>query len=769
MKKYLLGLLIILAIGLMASVFVSIVKSQGGGGCGTDFCDSDITTTGTPNQPGQPTISITSPKDGDRVSGTVTISGTAENYSSDDSVKVFIDQSNTSLSVNDSDLSNWSSSWNTATYTNSQHQITAKLVDRHSNVKASSTITVTVNNQGTLTCSPSSTTLTYKGDLRQLKATYVQGANSIDVTKNASTTWESSDPDCVFVWNIGDYKGSVIPGMAINDSNFVRCSANVKATYKNTSGICEVNVEPPIYPFITISSPSDGQTVRGIISSISGGAGHYADDDAVNVSAGSTFSDSGIGIASDGSWKTHSAKKWNTLSENDGPAKIIAKLVNTASGEVKASTTISVNIQNNYCEITQPANDNTVVSGTIPVSVVAHKNNTSSLALTLYVDGNTSLLNPLISQKSVTSTSQTFSTQFNTTKVSNGDHTIQGKLEDQDYNPVATCSRIINVQNDIPYLSCSPSSMSLLPGESKQASATYHQGTQSQDVTNNASWSSSDGSCASVNGSGLVTATSSASLLQCSTNITASYSNLSCSIPVTVSSSTNRYSCDTGTYTCYVSSTGAYSNEPSCQNACKPSGGYNCETSGCVYNASGGTYSSTSSCEAACHHLECRNYACVSVSGAGNDTCSTTAQCNPLTGVSVSLSPSTISVGGTATAEAYAHYLNGSSTNVTNQVTNQGGWTMSSRTHGKQWNEIISVHYSAVVITGLSPGVVTISATFQGQTGSADLTVNCPPGQYLATTKCDRIYCTSTPSYCTTTPACSKNSDCYKRGEREIH
>jgi len=161
-----------------------------------------------------------------------------------------------------------------------------------------------------------------------------------------------------------------------------------------------------------------------------------------------------------------------------------------------------------------------------------------------------------------------------------------------------------------------------------------------------------------------------------------------------------------------------------------------------------------------CSRLVCVDSSCQRVSGGGSNECSTSASCIHLTRVSVSLNHPSISVGGTSQATAEAIYSDNSRTDITNNSATT--WSSSDESIG-------SMHHSPIIILGKKPGTATITAAFQGVNGSANLSVSCPSGQFSATTICERGKCISTEVYCTSTPACSKNSDCFKKGEKETN
>ncbi len=89
-----------------------------------------------------PTCSITSPTAGSTVSGTVTITASASDNVGVTKVEIYVDGA---LRVTDT-ASPYTWSWNTTTFANSSHTITAKAYDAAGNIGQAANVSVTVNN-----------------------------------------------------------------------------------------------------------------------------------------------------------------------------------------------------------------------------------------------------------------------------------------------------------------------------------------------------------------------------------------------------------------------------------------------------------------------------------------------------------------------------------------------------------------------------------------------------------------------------------------------
>ncbi len=95
-----------------------------------------------------PTISLSSPKSGENVSGTISVSATASDNTGVVGVQFQVDQGN--LSSEDT-TAPYSVSWNTIQANNSAHILTAIARDAAGNITTSSPVSVTVNNAGGIT------------------------------------------------------------------------------------------------------------------------------------------------------------------------------------------------------------------------------------------------------------------------------------------------------------------------------------------------------------------------------------------------------------------------------------------------------------------------------------------------------------------------------------------------------------------------------------------------------------------------------------------
>src|SRR3954447_3570568 len=114
--------------GLLIANGVSYISHGTGGGGGSDTT--------------APTVSISSPTAGSTVSGTITITAGASDNVGVSKVEIYVDGA---LRVTDT-ASPYTWDWNTTTFANSSHTITAKAYDAAGNIGQAANVNVTVNN-----------------------------------------------------------------------------------------------------------------------------------------------------------------------------------------------------------------------------------------------------------------------------------------------------------------------------------------------------------------------------------------------------------------------------------------------------------------------------------------------------------------------------------------------------------------------------------------------------------------------------------------------
>jgi len=748
MKKYLLGLLMVLTIGLVMGIFISIERTQANPGCDTaaGYCDSDIASTTTGGkQLDYLTCDIPS-----TIYLNATSSVTATAHYTDGIIVVTTNANTTWTSSNYSKISVAPKGQIKGISTGSADIYATYTEGGVSKSCPSTTVTVNIipptHTLTSLTCEVPS--IIYLNATSSVTATAHYTDGIIVVTTNANTTWTSTEPSVV---GVPPQDPAVPKGQIKGNSTG---SADIYATYTEggVSKRCPsttVTVTVPLVTSLSCSPSSIALAPRG------------------QAQATATYSDgtNSTNVTTQASWSSGDTQcVWvNQTGEYGG--RITASAQTSDPNFVQCSTKITAFYNSksadctaevtraDFIAINSPGNNDCIQRSTSSTTISGNSSfGGKDAEAHIRIDGTN------LDKTSIEDNGNWSSNAWITKNYSLGPHTIFVAATSD-----ATDTITVNLKDScvvppvLTRVDCSPSSISLAPGGLQQATANavYSNGSR-VNVTTNASttWGSVDPSCASVNNSGqkgLVTAAS--NIVSCSTNVRATYSGLSgiCSVAV---SSGSHLDCISGVC---LSVAGLGSNTCSPENSVC---GSHLECVGLTCQNVSGAGIDRCSAISDCSRLVCVDSSCQRVSGGGSNECSTSASCIHLTRVSVSLNHPSISVGGTSQATAEAIYSDNSRTDITNNSATT--WSSSDESIG-------SMHHSPIIILGKKPGTATITAAFQGVNGSANLSVSCPSGQFSATTICERGKCISTEVYCTSTPACSKNSDCFKKGEKETN
>lgn len=192
----------------------SLVDEQCGGGGASDPDD-------------WPTVSITSPGEGATVSGTLTITATASDDVGVSQVEFFVDGE--SIGLGSSSEAGWSIGWNTTTYSNEDHRLTARATDSANQSTTSDAVNVTVSN----TSSGSGLSLSANGyksrgfNTVDLSWTGANGG-SVDVWRG--TTKLATTTDAFYTDSTGD-RGGATYSYSICEAGTSTCSNTVDVTF----------------------------------------------------------------------------------------------------------------------------------------------------------------------------------------------------------------------------------------------------------------------------------------------------------------------------------------------------------------------------------------------------------------------------------------------------------------------------------------------------------------------------------------------------------
>jgi subtilisin family serine protease len=307
-------------------LFVNAAVLGGDGSCGTASGD----------QP--PTVTITSPADGAIVSGTVTITANASDDHDVAQVEFFVDD--VSLGVDASPSDGWSVDWDTTTVGDGAHAVTAVATDGPGQT-GSDSILVTVDNLD----GPPTVTITEPGDGEAVSGTVTVVAEATDdegVTQvefsyqaDGGTFPIGTDTDGSDGWSVAWDTTSVSDGgygltAAATDTSGQTGSDSISVTVDNTA------------PFVSITSPSDGESVSGTIE-VSATASD--ESPAAIPTSGVTqveffVDEASIGVDADGSdgWSV----AWDTTTVDTGSHTVAATATDGARNTASDSVTVTV-------------------------------------------------------------------------------------------------------------------------------------------------------------------------------------------------------------------------------------------------------------------------------------------------------------------------------------------------------------------------------------------------------------------------------------------
>lgn len=368
-----------------------------------------------------PTTSITSPTSGATITGLTTITANASDNSGIAKVEFYVD---TTLIGNDT-ASPYSISWSSSSVTNGTHSLTSKAIDLAGNTVTSAAIGITTNNEFVAP----TTSVTAPTDGSFLKGTVAVNANANDnvgVTRvefYAGAALIGSDTTTPYSvnWNTttttdGSY---TLTSKAFDASGNVGTSAPVGVVVDN------------VVPTTSITSPASGANLKSSITVSASGS------DAIGVTKVEFYVDSTL-ITSDTT--APYSISWNTTTVTNASHSLTSKAYDQA-GNIGASVAVSVNVDNisPATNITSPTSGSTV---TFTINITANASDNVGLSkVEFYVD--TSLIS--------LDTSIPFGVPWNSTTVTNGNHTLTTKAYDAAGN-ITTSSGIQVIVNNPPVL-----------------------------------------------------------------------------------------------------------------------------------------------------------------------------------------------------------------------------------------------------------------------------------------------------------------------------
>jgi hypothetical protein len=372
-----------------------------------------------------PTVNMTAPAAG-TVTGTINVTATANDNVGVAGVQFLLDGAN----LGTEDLTSpYSISWNTITATNGNHTLTARARDAAGNTTTSAGVAVTVNNDTQAPTvsitSPAAGTVVGTINVSANASDNIGVAGVQFLLDGANLGTEVTTSPYTISWNTIT---------AANGNHTLTARARDAAGNTTTSAGVAVTVNNDTQsPTVSITSPSAG-TVLGTIN-VSANA-----SDNVGV-AGVQFLLDGANLGTEVTTSPYTIS-WNTTTVADGSHTLTAR-ARDAAGNTTTSAGVVVTVQNNppdiqppTVSITAPAAGN--VSGTISV--------TASAADDVGVAGVQFLLDG--ANLGTEDIASPYSISWNTTTVTNGNHTLTARARDAAGNTTTSVPVAVTVNND---------------------------------------------------------------------------------------------------------------------------------------------------------------------------------------------------------------------------------------------------------------------------------------------------------------------------------
>ena len=303
-----------------------------------------------------PSVSLTGPANGAKVSGTVSLSANASDNVGVSGVKFLVDGA--PVGVEDT-TSPYGVSWNTTLVSNGTHTLTAVARDAAGNSTTSSTRTVTVANPD---ITAPSVSLAAPNNGAPVSGTVTLDATASDNVGVANVKFYVDNSSTALVTDTSSpYSASWNTATVANGAHTVKAVASDAAGNTATSTV-NVTVDNA-KPMVTLTAPNNGAPVSGTVT-LSATA-----SDNVGV-AGVQFMVDGAALGAEDTGSPYSAT-WNTTTVTNG-THTLAAVARDAAGNTTTST-VTVTVSNTVQTI--PVTVTAIPVNTYPTAVAFSGNN----------------------------------------------------------------------------------------------------------------------------------------------------------------------------------------------------------------------------------------------------------------------------------------------------------------------------------------------------------------------------------------------------------
>ncbi|WP_375764765.1 Ig-like domain-containing protein [Archangium gephyra] len=366
-----------------------------------------------------PTVSITSPMNGARLSGTVSLTANATDASGVVSVVEFRLDDNL-IGFDRSPPFNYT--WNTLTAPGGTHTLTAFAQDGYGNYAFSAGVSVTIDNAGPAVALTSPASGATVGSVVSLQATATDDAGVTRVDFLVDGVFLASDTTAPYAveWNSGSWA---------NGTHTLTAKAYDTLSNVSTSSAVTVTTKQPTTT-VALTSPANGAQVKGLVPLTA----TATDDDGV---AKVEFYVDGTLLGTDTT--APYSLSWDSTTLADGAHSISAKAYGPL-GIPSSSLSVGVNVDNNApaVALTSPAQGAFLRSS---VTLTATASDTVGVVRVEFYDG-TALIG--------TDSTAPYSASWSTSSVTGGAHTLTAKAFDGAGNTTTSAAVAVTLDNTAP-------------------------------------------------------------------------------------------------------------------------------------------------------------------------------------------------------------------------------------------------------------------------------------------------------------------------------
>jgi hypothetical protein len=381
-----------------------------------------------------PSVAITSPAAGAKLSGNVNVTAAASDDVAVTSVQFRVDGTNAGASLT---AAPFAYVLNSTTLSNGSHTISAVAADAAGNSTTSASVTVSVDNT-TKDTTPPTVTMTSPASGAAVSGTIAVTATAADNVSVGSVQFQldganlgAADAASPYVYSWDSTKtanGShTLRAIATDGAGNTTTSASVTVTLDNTT-------KDTTAPTVTVTAPASGAKVSGVVT-----VSANATDNVSVASVQFQLDGANVGAADSASPFTYS---WDTTKATNA-AHTLRAIATDGAGNSTTSTAITVTVSNTPTDTTAPTVSISApaaaaaVSGTVSVTANA-ADNVGVASVQFQVDG---------ANAGGLDGATPYGYTWDTTKVANGTHKLSATAKDAAGNTATSAIVSVTVNN----------------------------------------------------------------------------------------------------------------------------------------------------------------------------------------------------------------------------------------------------------------------------------------------------------------------------------